>query len=113
MRFSIIMPVLNEEARLEQVLISLTRQCIKHEYELLIVDGGSTDDTVAIAELYGRVIHSSKGRATQMNMGAEAAQGDILLFLHADTLLPNTAFTAIERALIAPGVVAGCVQVAF
>jgi len=107
------MPVLNEEAVLERYLLPLTRQCAHHEYELLIVDGGSTDATVTIAERYGIVIHSSRGRATQMNCGAKAAQGDVLLFLHADTLLPDNAFDAIEQALTSPKVVAGAFRLCF
>ncbi len=113
MRFSIIMPVLNEAEVLERYLIPLTQQCAHHKYELLIVDGGSTDATVAIAKRYGTVIHSARGRATQMNCGAQAAQGDILLFLHADTLLPDNAFDAIEQAFTSLKVVAGAFRVCF
>jgi rSAM/selenodomain-associated transferase 2 len=115
MRFSIIMPVLNEAAVLENQLAHLTKQCSNshHDYEILIVDGGSSDDTVAIAERYGRVIHNPRGRATQMNAGATAAQGDVLLFLHADTSLPDDAFTAIEGAFALPQVVAGAFRLCF
>lgn len=113
MRFSIIMPVLNEEVVLEQYLILLTQQCIHHEHELLIVDGGSTDATVRIAEKYGQVIHAPRSRATQMNMGAKAAQGDVLLFLHADTQFPEHAFSAIEHALSSQKVVGGAFKLCF
>jgi len=113
MRFSIIMPVLNEEVVLEHYLLPLTQQCAHREYELLIVDGGSIDATVTIAERYGTVIHSARGRATQMNSGAKRAQGNVLLFLHADTLLPENAFDIIEQTLASPGVVAGAFQVCF
>jgi rSAM/selenodomain-associated transferase 2 len=117
MRFSIIMPVLNEAAVLEDQLAHLTRQITsqasQHDCEILIVDGGSRDDTVAIAERYGRVIHSPRGRATQMNAGAAAAQGDVLLFLHADTSLPDDAFAAIEKAFASPQVVAGAFRLCF
>ncbi|PPK85228.1 rSAM/selenodomain-associated transferase 2 [Neolewinella xylanilytica] len=59
-------------------------------FELIIVDGGSTDDTVRIASDHGaRIVHSARGRATQMNAGAAAARGASFLFLHADTLLPK------------------------
>ncbi len=112
-RFSIIMPVLNEEAVLEKYLIALTQQCTHHDCELLIVDGGSTDATVAIAERYGKVIHSTRGRATQMNCGAKVAQGDILIFLHADTLLPDNTFGVIEQAFASPKVVAGAFKLCF
>ena len=113
MRFSIIMPVLNEEAALEQYLYQLTRVCAPYECELLIVDGGSEDATVAIARRFGRVIFSPRGRAAQMNRGAAEATGDILLFLHADSLLPDDAFAAIERACATPGVVGGAFRVCF
>lgn len=99
MRFSIIMPVLNEEAILEEHLAYLVKQCASYSCELIIVDGGSQDHTVAIAQRYGNVIYSPRGRATQMNNGAKAAHGDVLLFLHADTRLPDNTFVAIEQAL--------------
>ena len=113
MRFSIIMPVLNEEAVLQRQLCRLARVCAPHECELLIVDGGSQDATVAIAQGYGRVISAPRGRASQMNRGAAAATGDILFFLHADSMLPPGAFEAIERACAAPGVVGGAFRICF
>jgi rSAM/selenodomain-associated transferase 2 len=113
MRFSIIVPVLNEEGVLEDQLIHLTRQCAHHECEVLIVDGGSHDATVAIAQRYGQVIAAPRGRAAQMNAGAAAASGDVLIFLHADTLLPGDAFCAIENALASPGVIAGAFHLCF
>ena len=113
MLFSIIMPVLNEAEVLEGQLAHLTRQCAGYVYELLIVDGGSTDETVAIAQRYGRVIHALRGRAKQMNVGAEEAQGDVLLFLHADTKLPDEALCAIEKALASPEVVGGAFRLCF
>ena len=113
MRFSIIMPVLNEEAELENQLAYLTRQFADTDYELLIVDGGSSDGTVAIAQRYGQVICSPRGRATQMNAGAAVASGDTLIFLHADTRLPDDAFSAIERALASPNVVGGAFRLCF
>ncbi|HEX6481992.1 MAG TPA: TIGR04283 family arsenosugar biosynthesis glycosyltransferase [Ktedonobacteraceae bacterium] len=113
MRFSIIMPVLNEELVLDAQLAQLARQCAQHECELLIVDGGSSDCTTAIAQRYGRVIEAQRGRAAQMNAGAAVASGDILIFLHADTLLPGDALSAIEKALAAPQVVGGAFRVCF
>jgi rSAM/selenodomain-associated transferase 2 len=113
MRFSIIMPVLNEAKVLEKQLAHLTQQCAPYDCELLIVDGGSKDETVEIAQHYGQVISSPRGRATQMNAGAAVSKGDVLLFLHADTRLPGEAFTAIERAFASPKVVAGAFQVCF
>jgi len=113
MRLSIIMPVLNEEAIIEAQLMRLVQQCTHQNYELLIVDGGSTDRTVAIAREYGQVLNAPRGRARQMNAGAAAANGDVLLFLHADTELPDNVFCAIEEALAAPEVVAGAFRLCF
>jgi rSAM/selenodomain-associated transferase 2 len=113
MRFSIIMPVLNEEAVLEQQLCQLARVRAPYDCELLIVDGGSVDQTVAIAQRFGRIISSPRGRATQMNKGAAVATGDIFIFLHADSMLPDDAFMAIERACAAPGVVGGAFRLCF
>ncbi len=113
MRFSIIMPVLNEEAALERQLCQLARVCAPYECELLIVDGGSVDSTVAIAQRFGRVISSPRGRATQMNRGAAVATGEIFIFLHADSMLPDDAFIAIERACAVSGVVGGAFRLCF
>lgn len=113
MRFSIIVPVLNEEAVLERQLAHLTEQCAQYDCEVLIVDGGSSDRTIAIAEHYGRVIRAPKGRATQMNAGAAVASGDVFIFLHADTQLPNTAFSVIAYALQSPRVVGGAFRLCF
>ncbi len=113
MLFSIIMPVLNEAAVLEQYLLTLQQHFVGHEYELLIVDGGSADTTVAIAECYGRVIHSARGRAAQMNSGAKVARGEVFIFLHADTQLPDDAFIAIQQVLQTQNVVGGAFRLRF
>src|SRR5215469_6013298 len=113
MHISIIVPVLNEEALIEHHLGILTNQITHHDCELLIVDGGSTDRTIGIAQRFGRVISSQRGRAVQMNSGAYEATGETLLFLHADTRLPDNALDAIERALKAPDVVGGAFRICF
>jgi rSAM/selenodomain-associated transferase 2 len=113
MRFSIIMPVINEEAVLEYQLSNLVRQFSQLDCELLIVDGGSTDRTIEIARRFGRVITSLKGRAMQMNTGAAVATGEVFLFLHADTLLPDDAFCAIEHALKTRQIVGGAFRICF
>ena len=113
MHFSIVVPVLNEEVVLEEQLVHLTGQCADHHCELIIVDGGSDDSTVAIGERFGRVLISRRGRATQMNAGAAAARGEVLIFLHADTRLPDDAFDVIERALASPKVAGGAFRVCF
>lgn len=116
MRFSIIVPVLNEETVLEEQLSYLSGQIGQSanlDCELIIVDGGSSDATVSIAEQYGTVISSPRGRATQMNAGAAIASGDALIFLHADTRLPGDAFDAIERSLGEHRVVGGAFRICF
>jgi len=112
-RFSIIIPVLNEEAVLETQLSSLMEHCTQNDCEVLIVDGGSTDNTVAIAQRYGRVISAPRGRASQMNAGAAVAYGDIFIFLHADTRLPAHALQAIEYTLKKPEIVGGAFRIKF
>jgi rSAM/selenodomain-associated transferase 2 len=79
------------------------------------VDGGSTDATAAAVGRFPRVrmLASPHGRARQMNAGARAARGDVLLFLHADTLLPDGALAAVDAAVGDPGVVAGRFDVRF
>lgn len=98
---SIIVPVLNEIDQLPELLAHLM-QCQRHGCEVLLVDGGSTDGTADTAEAIGyRVIRSAPGRARQMNAGADLAQGDILIFLHADTRLPPNTETRVREALAA------------
>lgn len=83
---SVIIPTLNEELTLEKSLISVGNS---KEVEIIVSDGGSDDATLAIAErLVHKTLSSPAGRGAQMNQGAAAASGDILLFLHADTILP-------------------------
>lgn len=113
-RVSIIMPVLNEEASLPDVLAALQRRFLAGgQAELIVADGGSTDCTVSIAAAFGRVISIPRGRARQMNAGAAVARGEVLLFLHADTLLPFDALNVIDRALARPGVVGGAFRLRF
>lgn len=96
---SIIVPALDEAAGIEAALASLA-PLRRRGIELIIVDGGSTDGTPARARpLADRVIAAPRGRAHQMNAGAAAAQGDVLLFLHADTRLPADADRLIALAL--------------
>jgi rSAM/selenodomain-associated transferase 2 len=110
-KLSIILPVLNEAATLAARLQAL--QYLRSECELILVDGGSQDKSPAIsAALVDSVLVSARGRAWQMNAGAEAASGDILLFLHADTRLPDDALTLIQQA-VANGFQWGRFDVAF
>lgn len=101
---SVIIPALNEAKILDQSLSRLSPQLKDHE--LIIVDGGSTDETPLIAKRYGRVIAAERGRANQSNVGAAGARGDILLFLHADVWLDSGAIEGVEQA-ISSGYVGG------
>lgn len=99
MRLSIVVPVLNEEAHIGAALEAL-QPLRKNGVELIVADGGSTDATPTLAApLSDRMIAAPRGRALQMNAGAHAARGDVLLFLHADTRLPDDAPALIARAL--------------
>jgi rSAM/selenodomain-associated transferase 2 len=108
---SVIIPVLNEEASLGATLESVHRAT--GDCELIIVDGGSTDTTPAIAARYGRLLRSQRGRAVQMNHGAAHATGDILLFLHADVLFPVDGLRAIEQSLGDPRIVGGNLSIVY
>ncbi|OUL27844.1 glycosyltransferase [Nostoc sp. RF31YmG] len=102
---SIIIPTLNEAANIKDTLATTQPST---NIEVIVVDGGSQDDTVAIAQSLGvKVILSSPGRAVQMNAGAVAASGEILLFLHADTRLPPGFDAMIRTALQQSRTVAG------
>lgn len=94
---SIIIPALNEEANIGQTLASLPRQ--GDGFEVIVADGGSTDATAQIASEKARLVTAPRGRALQMNAGAWAASGDVLLFLHADTVLPTHALDDVRRLL--------------
>ena len=96
-KISVIIPILNEAKILEKTLSQLQPELGPHE--LIVVDGGSTDTSVRIAEKYGRVVISERGRAKQLNAGAAAATGDILIFLHADIWLEPEAFVAVATAI--------------
>ena len=113
MRLAIDLPALNEAANLTRLLPDLARDC--PGAEIVVVDGGSRDDTAAVVARApgGRLLASARGRALQMNHGAREAGGDTLLFLHADTRLPGGAAEAIAAALAEPGVAGGRFDVRF
>ncbi|MCK5205465.1 MAG: TIGR04283 family arsenosugar biosynthesis glycosyltransferase, partial [Desulfobacterales bacterium] len=104
-KVSIIIPALNEAATIARTLSHLEGV---DNLEVIVVDGGSIDATAELARSRGaQVIHSNPGKAVQMNTGAAAAAGDILVFLHADTLLPEDFSHQIVSALNQNGVAAG------
>ncbi len=104
---SLVIPVLNEAENLEDVLRNAASAC--PGAELIVVDGGSRDGTPELVARFPgvRLLQSERGRAVQMNAGGAAAQGDILMFLHADTRLPTGAAAAVAAALRDPEVVGG------
>lgn len=105
---SIVVPVLNEAVGLPVLLDWLMR--LGGRWEIVVCDGGSTDATPEIAATHPArptVVHAPRGRAAQMNAGAAIASGDVLLFLHADTRLPDGAYAELVRALADPAVQGG------
>ena len=104
--FTIIIPVFNEASIIEKYLSQFPNQ---PNQEIIIVDGGSTDNTVKIVQQKGfQVIESKiKKRSYQMNLGAKKAQGNILLFLHGDTILPDNYGNSITNILAQPNTIAG------
>ena len=98
MRISVIIPVRNEASSLPDTLKPL--QAWRDRHEIILIDGGSRDGSAALAEPWvDRVLDAPAGRAGQMNQGAAVSQGEVLLFLHADTQLPDNAPDLIEAAL--------------
>ncbi|PNW29629.1 UNVERIFIED_CONTAM: glycosyltransferase, partial [Euhalothece sp. KZN 001] len=104
-KLSVIIPVLNEEKTIAQTLEHLQKTAV----EIIIVDGGSTDNTVEIAQNMGikTILSPEPGRSNQMNTGAKYAIGKVLLFLHADTKLPHNYLQYIEESLEKPNTIAG------
>lgn len=104
-RVSVIVPVINEQ---KQLATTLSHVPLAPGDELIVVDGGSTDQTLDIARQFtAKVLASPPGRARQMNLGAVHATGDILLFLHADTILPPEGLDAVRHAMQPPQIVGG------
>ncbi|GJL56284.1 MAG: glycosyl transferase family 2 [Nitrospirales bacterium] len=118
MTIGVIIPTLNEEATLSSTLDSVSQARMD---EVIIVDGGSQDRTCDIAEAYikahssprSQLLTASTGRACQMNAGGISAQSDIIMFLHADTHLPQEARQRIEDAMRSGKYVGGRFDVQF
>ena len=107
-KISIIIPVLNEALAISTVIQRLADAA---NIEVIVVDGGSQDETVNIAKSFDiKVICTTPSRASQMNAGAAIAKGDILLFLHGDTILPTNFDTLIRQALQDTQIMAGAFE---
>ena len=108
-RISVVMPAFDEERAIASALAGALAQAD----EVVVSDGGSADKTVEIARQAGaRVVTGSRGRGLQLNRGAAAASGDVLLFLHADTMLPAGAVELVRKAISA-GAVGGAFEIRF
>jgi rSAM/selenodomain-associated transferase 2 len=111
MLISVIIPTLNEAGQIGDAVSSAQSES---GTEIIVVDGESEDDTARLARAQGaRVLFAPRGRASQMNAGAAAARGDILLFLHADTRLPAGFGGEVRRTLADRGVAAGAFRLCF
>ncbi len=105
MKLSIIIPTLNEA---ESIQRAIETSLALSPHEVIVADGGSTDDTIAIARKSAcRVIECRRGRAVQQNAGAAASTGDVLLFLHADSWLAPEGKFQIEKTLASPKIPGG------
>lgn len=109
---SIVTPVLNEEAGIRGFLDHLAG--LQGPFELVVVDGGSTDATAALVRKHAKTVPGTvtllaapRGRSSQMNAGARVARGEVLLFLHADCMIPPDSLRVIADACSAPGVCGG------
>ncbi|MFK8005337.1 MAG: TIGR04283 family arsenosugar biosynthesis glycosyltransferase [Saprospiraceae bacterium] len=114
MKISIIIPTFNEAKNIGQLISHLQKNANENLKELIVVDGGSNDGTCRIAKDAGAkvIICTSKGRSCQMNEGVENSSGEILYFIHADTLPPSSFMTDIQEA-IDEGFHMGCYRFKF
>ena len=110
-KISIIVPVYNEVATINKLIDNLGQ--FNDYCEIIFVDGGSRDGSDRIIQEKYRLVYSSeKGRSNQMNYGATLSKGDILLFLHADSFLPNDALSQVHK-IISTGYKVGCFKIKF
>ena len=110
MGLTIIIPTLNEENNLSELLLGLNRL---KQVQVIVSDGGSSDNTQKIAMLYGaKFICGALGRGQQLNLGAEAAKTEILLFLHADSRIKFDLLAEIIE-VVHQGALWGCAKIAF
>lgn len=112
MKLSIIIPTLNEADRIAALIDRLRRE--DPDSDILVIDGGSNDGTVALALKAGaRAIRGARGRGQQLALGAEVAEGDVFLFLHADSRLGAGGLRALHEALADPHIVGGNFRILF
>lgn len=106
-KISVVIPVLNEAKTIGPCLSKLQSQIDRHE--IVVVDGGSADNTMDIVRAFSNVkpVCSPRGRSVQMNKGAEVANGDMLLFLHSDTYLPPNGLSLVQACLEKEGFIGG------
>lgn len=112
-RLSIVIPTYNEAEHIRETLTRVRSNPGLERWELFVVDGGSTDGTREIAEEFGPVIVTNPGRARQMNAGLKRARGSVVLFCHADTLLPEEYGRTILDAFQDPRVVGGAFRLRY
>jgi rSAM/selenodomain-associated transferase 2 len=110
MLVSVIIPALNEADNIQQTIAAARRDYAPDEVEIIVVDGGSTDGTPDLVPPGVTLIQSPRGRAVQMNQGAAASHGEILIFCHADSQLPVGWREAVIETLSQPGVSGGTFQ---
>ena len=110
MKISVIIPTLNEALVLEKTIAEISRHS---PHEIIIADGGSDDDTLAIAEKFGLpIVTSPPGRALQMNAGAQSATGEILFFLHADSRVDENSYQKMASVMEKENKVGGAFSLA-
>ncbi len=100
-QLSIIIPTLNEEKLIEHTLLAVKERV--PAAEIIVVDGGSSDATVARASQHVHVLTTKRGRGGQLNAGAQATTGDLLLFLHADTIPDAAGIQELLQVMLDPG----------
>ena len=111
MQISVVIPTHNEAESIAPAIAALA----EHGFdEIIVADGGSADATVSLSHAAGAsVVESTRGRGVQMNAGADVASGDLLLFVHADTVLPSEARRLIETSMEDPVVLGGAFHLRF
>ena len=110
MLVSVIIPALNEAPNIQETIAAARREYSGAQVEIIVVDGGSTDGTPGLVPANETLIRAPRGRAVQLNRGAKAARGEILVFCHADSQLPSGWREAVIEALDKPGVSGGTFQ---